>query len=73
MKKSEMITDILNTYHSSQRGGMSEMSDYERMERILNRLEELGMLPPIGKVTVIPDPKGGFKHSETKRAWDEEV
>ena len=41
-----MIKFMTNAYHQSHRGGMSEMSDEERMEYILATVEEGGMLPP---------------------------
>lgn len=43
MKRSHMLHYILGSYNGSYRGGMSEMSDFERMDYILKGLENLGM------------------------------
>lgn len=71
MKRSEMIIYMTQEYQRSYRGGMSEMSHEERMEFLLDRLEEAGMLPP-------PVPTGasgwdiGKGASAYVFAWDEE-
>lgn len=46
MKKSEAVLAMTNKYLELNRGGWSEATEKERMEEILNLLEEFGMLPP---------------------------
>lgn len=41
-----MVKYILQEYAASQMGGMSEMSDEERMDYLLSKIQEVGMLPP---------------------------
>lgn len=72
MKRSdalELICSIFNK-HAYQDYGMNLID----ADEILTALEEKGMLPPVGRVTLTPDPlrPGYFKHSETKREWDDE-
>lgn len=37
---------MLQEYAASQMGGMSEMLDEERMDYLLTKIQEAGMLPP---------------------------
>lgn len=46
MKRSSMVQLMTNEYHTSLRGGMSEMTDEERMDYLLAAIEEAGMEPP---------------------------
>ena len=46
MKRSEVLTFLLNEYHFSQRGGMSEMSDKERIDYLLTQIEKVMEPPP---------------------------
>lgn len=60
MKRSDMVKFITQEYAASHRGGMSEMTDEERMSYILVKLEEAGMKPPAywvqeGKDSFPPD------------------
>ena len=69
MKRSEMV--VLIAEH------LIEPKSEDPMvvaSQILQRMEDRGMLPPTNTCRVIPDtsPRGGFKHSETKREWDSE-
>lgn len=42
-------------------------------DKLLAFLEEQGMLPPPQECKLVPDHlRGGVKHSECKRVWDEE-
>ena len=42
--------------------------------RVLSYMEDIGMLPPLSTCTLVPDPlRGGVKHGETKREWDDET
>ena len=71
MKRSEILSEIYQIIHCNnpEYGGGWE-SDVA--ESILNRIEALGMLPPINNCDLISDGKGGFKHSASKREWDDE-
>lgn len=42
-----MVTLLANELGHSQRGGLAEMSDEERADYLLKKLEEAGMLPPM--------------------------
>lgn len=46
MKKSEMVQLMYIAYAETFRGGNSEMSELERIEFVLNSMEEAGILPP---------------------------
>lgn len=46
MKRSEMISLMCFTYGNLHRGGWSEATEMERMEEVLKKMEEAGMLPP---------------------------
>lgn len=77
MKRSEVVKHLTNEYHRSQRGGMSEMSDEERMSFILNSLEEIGMLPPatlknIGHPGTLNGVKGVMYVNRMVHEWDDE-
>jgi hypothetical protein len=45
----------------------------EQASLILDNLEDLGMLPPLVKVELLPDPNrlGKVMHSGSRRGWDE--
>lgn len=47
MKRSEMINYMLVTMGQTERGGMSEMTERERMQYLLSQLEKAGMRPPV--------------------------
>ena len=75
MKRSEMIDEIAcvllaygATYPQYPLSNLTELA-----KEILKMQENKGMLPPTNACRIIPDEvRGGFKHSETKRAWDDE-
>lgn len=67
MKRSEMIRNLSWLIDDNGHKDSKELADL-----ILDTIEEDGMLPPLNTVKTIPDGNGDFKHSETKREWDEE-
>lgn len=73
MKRSQMLAIIRATLRNYGVEPCPNKHD-DMAEDILNTVEEFGMLPPTNTCTIVPDEvHGGFRHSETKRAWDEEV
>jgi hypothetical protein len=46
LKRIEMVDIMAQAYRLSLRGGISEMSDEERMEYVLTAMEDAGILPP---------------------------
>lgn len=72
MKRSLALKCLLNSYHDSQRGGMSEMSDEERMDYLLTCLEDLGMLPPSSHNTLTNYPDGFKVGEQFLCMWDNE-
>lgn len=81
MKKSEAIEKLVvvleeNSSENVQAGLMThEVFDtYATVRALLDyAVNELGMLPPTNTCKLIPDPiRGGQKHSESKREWDDE-
>ena len=69
MKRSEMrslLKEIVETHKPC-------CNDWTIAEFLLAKIEEVGMLPPTNECKLVPDDhRGGTKHSETKREWDQE-
>lgn len=69
MKRSEMLKKITSIVGDP----WIFLEPHEYAAKVLDAIEEAGMLPPTNTCKLIPDGKGGEKHSESKRAWDEEI
>ena len=69
MKKQDVIDTIEWIINNDKSEGTISAS-----RRVLSYLEDIGMLPPPGKVELLPDPQrpGKFVHGEIKREWDDE-
>lgn len=72
MKRSDMIELMWKFIQTVERDYDYYMEKHDT-EELLNKMEQAGMLPPLQQCKVIPDEvRGGFKHSECKREWEEE-
>lgn len=76
MKRHEMVEKIANFlmdgYSKEHQTHDTGIFCLAQADTIVAMIQEAGMLPPINTCKIIPDGKGGFKHSETKREWDDE-
>jgi len=75
MKRSQMIEEIeviLENMQLELFGNCVGCRSYA--EKILENMEEAGMLPPTQSPSLIPDTlNGGLKHGPALRVWDEET
>lgn len=66
-----MITLLYNKFNETNRGGMVEMSDLERIDILLTEAEKAGMLPPRVEFTLKSNGKlDGLKYQDN--AWEKE-
>lgn len=71
MKRSEALDLIEKAIYQSRSKGGDTVSDFAKA--VLDRAEELGMIPPVQSPSMVEDTyNGGLKHGPAQRVWDKE-